>query len=159
MAQVERHHRTHKIKGDATGRNGGAIFKIVFIMTTLEKRIKNAAICLENIKTRGAWANGVKCYAFDLLSRFEELCSYDENAPEFTEKTLLNGAVNWLQYAEGGCGLCYNSAIAERLCNPTELKRTQGGAKNPNSRENWLQVEARALWQAWRMLRDAWAAA
>jgi hypothetical protein len=129
-------------------------------MTTFKMRIANAAIYLENLKTRGAWANGVKCYAFDLLRNFEEFYSYDpQNAPEFCEKTLLNGAANWLQYAEGGCGLCYNSAIAERLCNPTELKRTQGGAKNPNSRENWLQVEARALCQAWQMLRDAWVAA
>lgn len=129
-------------------------------MTMLKMRIVNTAIYLENLKTRGAWANGVKCYAFDLLSQFDEFCSYDpQNAPEFSETTLLNGAANWLQYAEGGCGLCYNSSIAERLCNPTELKRTQGGAKNPNSRENWLQVEARALSQAWRMLRDAWGAA
>jgi hypothetical protein len=129
-------------------------------MTTLKMRIVNTAIYLENFKTRSAWANGVKCYAFDLLNQFDEFCEYDpQNAPEFSEKTLLNGAANWLQYAEGGCGLCYNSAIAERLCNPTELKHTQGGAKNPNSRENWLQVEARALSQAWLMLRDAWAAA
>lgn len=129
-------------------------------MTTLEMRIVNTSMYLENLKTRSAWANGVKCYAFDLLRDFEDFCSYDEqNAPEFSEKTLLNGATNWLQYAEGGCGLCYDSAIAERLCNPTELKRVQGGAKQPNSRETWLQVEARALSQAWRMLRDAWAAA
>lgn len=128
-------------------------------MTTLEMRIVNTSIYLENLKTRGAWANGVKCYAFDLLKQFEEFCNYDENAPEFSEKTLLNGANNWLHYAEGGNGLCYDCAIAERLCTPTELKRTQGGTKQPNSRETWLQVEARALAQAWRMLRDAWAAA
>ena len=128
-------------------------------MDALKMRIKNTAICLENLKTRGAWANGVKCYAFDLLNNFEEFCSYGDNMPEFSEKTLLNGAANWLQYAEGGCGLCYNCVIAERLCNASELKRTQGGAKNPNSRETWLQVEARALAQAWQMLRDAWAAA
>lgn len=121
-------------------------------------RINRTAQKLENIKTRGAWANGVKCYAFDLLNQYDEFCTYNENAPEFSEKTLLNGAANWVQYAEGGCGLCYNSAIAERLCNPTELKRVQGGIKQPNSRETWLQVEARALSQAWRMLRDAWAA-
>ena len=129
-------------------------------MTTLKMRIVNTAINLENLKTRSAWANGVKCYAFDLLNQFNEFCSYDQqHAPEFSEKTLQNGAASWLQYAEGGCGLCYNCAIAERLCTPTELKRTKGGARNPNSRETWLQVEARALSQAWRMLRDAWAAA
>lgn len=126
---------------------------------TTEKRIEKTAVNLENLKTRSAWANGVKCYAFDLLKQYEEFCSYDENAPEFCEATLLNGAANWLQYAEGGCGLCYNSAIAERLCNPSELKRVDGGAKNPNRRETWLQVEARALFQAWQLLRRAWEAA
>lgn len=125
-------------------------------MTTLEMKIANTATYLENVKTRGAWANGVKSYAFDLLNSFEEFCNYDDNAPEFSEKTLLNGAANWLQYAEGGLGLCYDCAIAERLCNPTELKRTQGGAKNPNSRETWLQVEGRALFQARQLLRRAW---
>lgn len=129
------------------------------IMTYLEMRIVNTSMFLENLKTRSAWAHGVKCYAFDLLNQFEEFCSYDENTPEFSEATLLNGAANWLQYAEGGGGLCYDFAIAERLCNPTELKRVHGGAKQPNRRETWLQVEARALSQAWRMLRDAWAAA
>lgn len=99
-------------------------------------------------------------FAFDLLKQFEEFCEYDpQNAPEFSESTLLNGAANWLQYAEGGGGLCYNETIAERLCNPTELKLTQGGKKQPNNCETWLQVEARALSQAWRMLRKAWKAA
>lgn len=129
-------------------------------MTTLKMRIVNTAINLENLKTRSAWANGVKCYAFDLLNQFDEFCECDpQNAPEFSEKTLLNGAAKWLQYAEGGCGLCYNELIAERLCNPSELRRVNGGRKQPNSRETWLQVEARALSQAWQMLRQAWAAA
>lgn len=129
-------------------------------MTPLKMRIANTAIHLENLKTRGAWANGVKCYAFDLLRDFDEFCSYDEqNAPEFSESTLLNGARNWAHYAESGNGLCYDCAIAERLCNPTELKRTQGGEKQPSSKTTWLQVEGRALAQAWQMLRDAWEAA
>lgn len=123
-------------------------------------RINNAVMWLENQKPHSAWGRGVLLYAHELLGNYAEFCSYDEqNIPEFSEKTLLNGAANWLQYAEGGCGLCYNSYIAERLCNPTELKRVQGGAKNPNSRENWLQVEARALFQAWLLLRRAWVAA
>lgn len=126
----------------------------------MEKRITKTANYLENVKTRSAWERGVVCYAFDLLNQFDEFCEYEpQTAPEFTEATLLNGAANWLQYAEGGFGLCYNHKIAERLCNATELKRTQGGEKQPNSRETWLLVEARALSQAWRMLRDAWAAA
>lgn len=129
-------------------------------MTALKMRIVNTAINLENLKTRSAWANGVKCYAFGLLSDFDEFCSYDEqNAPEFSESTLLNGADNWQHYAQSGNGLCYDCAIAKRLCNPSELRRVDGGRKQPNSRETWLQVEARALSQAWRMLRDAWEAA
>lgn len=129
-------------------------------MTTLEIQIAKTANCLENLKTRSAWNKGVLIYAQELLCKYADFCNCGgENAPEFCEKTLLNGAVNWLQYAEGGCGLCYDESIAERLCNPSELRRVNGGRKQPNSRENWLQVEARALYQAWRMLRDAWEAA
>lgn len=122
------------------------------------EKINRAAQELGKNNAGSAWDRGVFYYAFELLESYAEIVQYNTDAT-FCEATLLNGAANWLQYAEGGCGLCYNSAIAERLCNPTELKRTQGGKKQPNSRETWLQVEARALSQAWRMLRDAWAAA
>ena len=109
---------------------------------------------VENVKVRSAWNNGVKTYAVELLDdaasnrECEEFASLQE-----LKEAILNGASDWMQYSEGGCSLIYNSDIAERLCNPTELKRTKNGMNNPNSRENWVQVQARALFQAWELIK------
>ena len=60
----------------------------------------------------------------------------------------LDGAADWSQYSWGSCSLIYDSDIAERLCCPSELKKTRNGERRPNSREEWLDVQARALRQA-----------
>lgn len=109
---------------------------------------------VENKKVRGAWNNGVKMYAIELLDdaasnrECEEFSTLDE-----LKEAILNGASDWMQYSEGGCSLIYNEDIAERLCNPSELKKTKNGMNNPNSRENWIQCQARALFQAWEMIK------
>lgn len=101
---------------------------------------------------RSAWDKGVKAYADDLLDLFEEWDEYAEpngfERPTFDKKTLLNGADDWKQYSWGGYSLVYDCDIAERLCTPSELKRTKNGERRPNSREEWLDVQARALHQA-----------
>lgn len=66
---------------------------------------------------------------------------------------LLHGAGDWEEYSRGGCALIYNSDIAERLCAPWELRKTDGGAKRPNAREDWIDVQARALSQAELLIR------
>lgn len=109
---------------------------------------------LENVRVQGAWNNGVKTYAVELLDdaasnlECEEFASLQE-----LKEAILNGAKDWLQYSEGGCSLIYNTDIAERLCNPSELKKTKNGMNNPNSREIWVQCQARALFQAWELIK------
>ena len=51
--------------------------------------------------------------------------------------------------------MIYDGDIAERLCCPSELKKTRNGERRPNSREEWLDVQARALRQASYMVRRA----
>lgn len=101
---------------------------------------------------RSAWERGGKEYADELCERLKES---DEvaitNASEL-EQILLNGARDWKEYSEGGCSLIYDYDIAERLCSPSELKRVKGGERNPNARETWLDVQARALRQTARRL-------
>lgn len=108
---------------------------------------------VENVKVRGAWNNGVKTYAVELLddAASNRECNEFVSLQELKD-AILNGASDWMQYSEGGCSLIYNTDIAERLCNPTELKRTKNGANDPNSRENWVQCQARALFQAWGLI-------
>ena len=109
---------------------------------------------VENVKARSAWNNGVKEYAIELLddAASNRECGEFASLQELKE-AILNGASDWMQYSEGGCSLIYNSDIAERLCNPTELKRTKNGLNDPNNRENWVQVQARALFQAWELIK------
>ena len=109
---------------------------------------------LINDTQRSAWDKGVTAYALDLLDQLKEAVEggyFDmENllAPRMLRSALLNGAGSWSEYSWGGCSLIYDSDIAERLCTPSELKRTRNGERRPNSREEWLDTQARALFQA-----------
>lgn len=110
--------------------------------------IESVQAMLESRKGRSAWDRGVNDYAIDLLENLSELSPEDFQSPALVEKALLNGASNWDQYSWGGCALCYDSDIATALCTPSELKKTRNGERRPNSREEWLDVQARALYQA-----------
>jgi hypothetical protein len=103
---------------------------------------------LESIKPRSAWGRGVQSYALELVESAE-----NELTPENVKAELLNGAQDWKQYSFGGCADIYDADIAERLCTPSELKRKRGGDLQPNSRETWLDVQARALFQAFNLIR------
>lgn len=111
-------------------------------------------------KRKSAWNRGVIAYALELLEELEEQIEggyFDESdlyAPKLVEKALLNGAEDWSQYSWGGCSLIYNRDIAERLSNNTELKITKNGERKPNSREEWLDTQARALYQASRIVKN-----
>ena len=119
-------------------------------MTNIEKVYQSIA----NEKQRSAWDKGVTEYALELVEQLGEQISngyFDELDLSDSKKVraaLLNGAENWSQYSWGGCSLIYDGDIAERLCCPSELKKTRNGERRPNSREEWLDVQARALYQA-----------
>lgn len=119
-------------------------------MTNIEKLYQS----IESEKQRSAWDKGVTKYALELVEQlgeringgyFEEL---DLTESKKVRAALLNGAADWSQYSWGGGSLIYDSDIAERLCSPSELKKTRNGERRPNSREEWLDVQARALFQA-----------
>lgn len=119
-------------------------------MTNIEKLYQS----IESEKQRSAWDKGVTKYALELVEQlgeqinggyFEELNLTESKK---VRAALLNGAANWSQYSWGGCSLIYDGDIAERLCSPSELKKTRNGERHPNSREEWLDTQARALFQA-----------
>lgn len=106
---------------------------------------------LEARKDRSAWSKGVTVYALELLEEYQERAAYEgREAVDLAEfkAWLLNGADSWESYSYGGSSLIYNGDIAKRLCCPSEYKRTREGERRPNSREEWLDVQARALYQA-----------
>lgn len=103
---------------------------------------------------RSAWDQGVAEYIRDLMEdiadqlRHGYIEPWDVQTLQGLRRAMLNGASSWAEYSEGGLSLVYNADIAARLCTPSELKRTEGGRKNPNPSESWIDVQARALWQA-----------
>lgn len=128
------------------------------------EKIRRAEKIIKSRKNRSAWDKGVNAYALELVEQLAEatvggyLDAADLTAPRMLRKALLNGADDWSAYSWGGCSLIYDSDIAERLCCPSELKRTRNGERRPNSREEWLDTQARALSQAearvQRVMRD-----
>ena len=138
----------------ATLTNGASI-------NTAERVLNAAEDLITATKCRSAWAKGVTVYALELLEDLRESCTggwFEEDdlgSSRLVEKGLLNGASDWTQYSWGGCSLIYDPQIAARLCTKSELKLTRNGERNPNSREQWLDTQARALYQAARIVVDA----
>ena len=125
--------------------------------------MKKALETLESRTDGSAWNRGVTLYARELLGGVVEnveraYCAAPQTRAEFF-RVARNGAGTWWEYSYGACTLIYDCDIAERLCTPSELKKTRGGGLNPNSRETWLDVQTRALFQAaeraWNAVRDA----
>ena len=121
-------------------------------MKATAQNIQAVANEVNNTETRSAWSKGVKAYALDILANFEEWRKWSEEngegVPELDERTALNGADNWRHWAEGASGLAESYAILCRLCPPSEVRKGVRGI-------DWLEVEARAARQAWRMIAEA----
>ena len=101
-------------------------------------------------KCRGTWDNAVNDYAVELAESLDNWDKQPESVAELREM-MLNGADDWKAYSWNGLSLIYNQDIAERLSSPSELKRVtnKNGLRDyPNSGEHWLDVQARALYQA-----------
>ena len=81
---------------------------------------------------KSTWDKGVEAYMEIITENVE---------PPYTEKKLLNGASSWREYSYGGNALCYDEDIA---ATPSTLN----GLRQPNKKETWLDVQARALYQA-----------
>lgn len=111
-------------------------------------------------KPRSIWGKGVKKYAIELLENVKEGYRGVDNLDLSNyQRYVLNGAKDWKQYSYGGLALIYNRDIAKRLCTKSELAKTHNGELRPNARENWLDVQARALYQADMLIRKAIASA
>ena len=118
----------------------------------------NKEATLENLKAvkcRSAWSKGVKEYAYMLLdniflhSDYKSITSFKSLHEE-----LLHGKKNWQQFSSCGYALLYDEDIAENLCSPSELKKCKNGILRPNKKEQWLDVQAQALFQAENLIKS-----
>lgn len=123
--------------------------------------LAKAAQTLEQRKDRSAWSRGVTKYAVDMLQQLTDYYKAGYISGETLENctacqtAALNGARNWSEYSWGGSALVYDGDISAALCTPSELKKTRNGERRPNSQEEWLDVQARALHQAFRRMYGA----
>lgn len=124
-------------------------------MSALKERMTTELQSINAMYHKSAWNRGVAEYTAEIMNTLAE---YDTDPASVVElkAQALNGATDWNAYSWGGCSLCYDSDIAERLCNPSELKRTRNGERRPNSREEWLDTQARALKQAYSRVASAY---
>lgn len=114
---------------------------------------------------RSAWDRGLISYAYMILDN--GLMTVREHvatpAPDHITREiadwLLCGAKSWREYSYGGCALICDDEIARTLCAPWELRKTRYGERQPNSRETWLDVQARAIGQAAAWIGHNWRAA
>lgn len=113
-----------------------------------------------------AWDRGLAYYAGWIMTRSGILTDPDRrgnDAPDHITRQLaawlMDGADSWRTYSYGDCALTYNRDIARTLCAPWELRRTRYGARRPNSRETWRDVQTRALMQAAAWIGHNWRAA
>ena len=109
---------------------------------------------IESVPAKSAWKNGVKEYALELVESLFEMDFDIISNKKLLSGALLNGANDWNQYSAGGGALICDSDIAKRLCTDSELERTKNGEKQPNSHESWLDVQARALYQAEQLILE-----
>lgn len=102
------------------------------------------------------WRVAVACDAIDLVESTERETLPDDLAE--LEKVLLAGAKDWQTYSYIGMGLIFDADIAAHYCTNSELKKVtlKDGSisKKANARENWADVQARALFQACELIKQ-----
>lgn len=114
---------------------------------------------LDGMKPRSQWKKGVLNYAYGLLEnvfvgiRHEYFNPFEVEIDDYiVAKYCFNGSRNATEYSYGGCCLITDVEIAHQLCTSSELKRCNYGFRQPNKQESWLDVQARALFQAAELL-------
>ena len=119
-------------------------------------KIKELIKKLENQKPRSKWEKGVTNYSIMILEKIQDDHDHINGDISFQEleTLLLNGAGSWVKYSWGGNALISNEDIAKMLATPSELKKYNNGKKRPNRREEWLDTQARALFQAFYKIWD-----
>ena len=115
---------------------------------------------LNTVKTRSAWDRGVLGYALEIVDEHGDgdIQSVDDVLNYRRDKhESLYSVAKW--QSEVGCFEIYDEDIAQRLCTPSELRRCthkDGRLRDmANARESWLDVQTRAVFQAYNRIQEA----
>lgn len=134
-------------------------------MEKMEKKIKAKELqnYINNLKIGrpSKWKQSVKEDAVWLLDNFIESYGADATFSKSNLGELLNGAENWKQFSYSGMASISDSDIARHYCTKSELRKVGltdsnfSSPKKPNEKESWLDVQARALYQASELIETA----
>lgn len=111
---------------------------------------------------KSAWSRGVKSYALEMLEKIEDTSA---QADTITLGDLINHVgyksvkIGCFSQSLGACSEAswggnfeiYSEDIAQRLATPSEIKkctRKNGSFRSEVNGKNWLDIQARAIWQA-----------
>jgi hypothetical protein len=144
-------------------------------MKKVEINLNSLISELTKEKARSYWSRAVKSDAIDMIERVlsdsdnvvngvfsgslsEFLASCVNHVGIVTDK--IESVYSCMPYikeaSHGGNWLIYNDDIAEHYCTPSELKKVthkDGTIRDhANTREDWLDVQARAHYQALRRI-------
>ena len=115
-------------------------------------KIKDIENKLLSRTDRSTWDKAVTQYALDILCDLDYLernpdFDISKLSPKELEAVCLNGATDWRIYSFGGCSLCYNYDIQERLYPRSQWRKYPSG-------EKLLFEQSRALRSAYRRIKQ-----
>lgn len=106
-----------------------------------------------------AWESGVRKYIKEILAKAIELSggkiSTIKSVQDF-RKFLLCNMRDARQYSKSGLSLTASDDIELRLCTLSELQKCIKGYGEPSSKEDWFEVQTRAIQQAIELLVEAY---
>lgn len=105
---------------------------------------------IEQWHPRSTWDKGVKDLMFMIVEH--ECRNFLDDFKAITKIDELKSLAK--EWSYNGELLIYDQQIAEQFCTPSELKRTKGGRLPPNSKMLWIDIQARACFQAFLKLRN-----
>ncbi len=115
--------------------------------------LKYEITCLE---TSSAWNHGVLKYALDLAENLEKhyKCNphYVPQTEEELREIILSGTRDFEQYSNAGMSLTDKEEVIKRLCGTSMSDKYKSTKLEPNEHEDWYEVQARALNQAYRVI-------
>ena len=110
--------------------------------------------------TKGTYKKAVILYALELVDNIGDNYTTTQEQRDNLEKIekqelkalALNGADSWSQYSWGGCSLCYNYDILERLFCPSIVKKYENA--DTVQGVQLLDRQANALARAFNLILD-----
>ena len=100
------------------------------LFSSIEENYKRGSEFIDGDSPRSQWKKAVKIYEKELYESLSEksdkalvkafaFAHYDEIKRHIND-LLLNGAKSWDDFSRGGCSLCYNGEIEERILPPSQ---------------------------------------